>query len=1411
MKKFILSLVMVLSVIFSAVFVFSACNSNKALKSNEITITASNKIYDGEQIAVSATSTSGETPTLMFKKASDPDEATSYFSEAPTNAGTYIVVATLLETSEYNGAVARKEFVIEQKEVTLSWSTLSASELVYSGNEKTLTATIENGLVSGDSCDVETSLTSGADNVNVGLFTFTAVLSNSNYKASNAQSGEYAITKADANVQINQSLNGTYNGNAKVLNRDTYIQKYGEEAVSVKYKVQGADDSTYVETAPINAGNYTVLVSIANSRNYSDGACTRNFTINKAAGYISIPNISKDYDNQDAVLSANVFAGDFVGGEITISYKESGAEDLAYTTTPFKNAGDYVVKVEISESDNYLACSNTRSFTISKIYHQTLRSRYKLLGETEWRANSTYFKVGDTIVLGLTVGFTDEVPTPGDITFDIVDTLNSTAQGYIHDGNLLTLTAVGNGIIRYQGYISETTNYYSAQGNGMQGLNVMKGDANVSIIADISCGYTGNSVSLTNAGYTVSNTEGNITIEYSVKDANNWSTTAPINVGEYTVRVSVSESDNYNAGFATADFTISKANPVYTVPTGLTATYGETLADVSLPAGFSWQESLTRNVGSAGEHHYHVVYDDGSGNYNVVSNIEVTLEVLKATPDYTVPTGIEFEYGDYIENSDGLPAGFVWNGGGEVGEVGEHIFLASYNPDFENYNTVENIEITVTVVKKQPSITIYKNLSKQYDSTPVELINGDYYCTNEDGVITIEYKEQGAEDNTYTTSAPSAVGEYVVRLSVSEDAHYKACTETVEFVIRGESNIMQVSLNPGLEFVINEAGKVESVNALNEDGNGVILSVNFKGKTEEEAIKSFIDYAISEGYLKEGANEGTLSISHSSDSFNLGDFKTVVDSYLSGKSVTISTTTSAIDKDALILEALSCLQEYTEEELNEKSASEILNLIAEVRVETTGFASEDIKNIYYLARAHVLLVSKIEVIRDTIMAEDSETYADLIENLSELINNINNALNNYEEIYKNMFLRSSSPFVVANCMWANAKTTLLNAKASGMSQEIISTLEEALSNAEQAVSSAKAAAQSATEALLMVLNSVTEGFDAFAEEIEDFENNYDVIDTEVVVNSAKTRALSEFKLYFSEYLNNSVWNISGFKAEGYSRGVYVDSNKNKTYSLNIDYLVIYYNEEEPENSIYDERHVCYVYDGIFTYEEIDEQTPSMVYLWMEDNESHTCTVLTMDLIPLVLTEGNNIREYVVFSPITLEGNILYILAQNFMGQDITIVFNDNSKCYMFEGLHTQEQIESGSFSPYISFDYMVDGDTLIIDDNGSGEAPTFNINGDGTISINMPQAEGEIAYFLSVNFYAEEYYTFSFNDNGVVYMYYGQLTKEQVEEEGGNILMQGTYEINGNIITINDDAETYPTFTILNSETGEIAINTMGE
>ena len=249
----------------------------------------------------------------------------------------------------------------------------------------------------------------------------------------------------------------------------------------------------------------------------------------------------------------------------------------------------------------------------------------------------------------------------------------------------------------------------------------------------------------------------------------------------------VAESRNYYGADTNGvqRITIEGLDPVegeqYTLPTDLTATYGETLADVELPDGFTWNNTDT-SVGSVGTRSFGATFTPQGDDANIYKpkTVSISVTVEKATPEFVAPENLEIPYGTWLAGSTGLPDGYYWAGSNSAGDLGEHTLNGSYNPDITNYNTVYGT-ITYTVVKADQEITL-DNESKEYDGDAITLADlGLQY--KGDGEVTIEYKLAGDPDTAYSTTAPNAAHDYVVRITVAESTNYKAGVATFNFSI----------------------------------------------------------------------------------------------------------------------------------------------------------------------------------------------------------------------------------------------------------------------------------------------------------------------------------------------------------------------------------------------------------------------------------------------------------------------------------------------------------------------------------------------------------------------------------------------------------------------------------------------------
>ena len=104
---------------------------------------------------------------------------------------------------------------------------------------------------------------------------------------------------------------------------------------------------------------------------------------------------------------------------------------------------------------------------------------------------------------------------------------------------------------------------------------------------------------------------------------------------------------------ASVGYTIAKAKPTANAPTGLSAVYGQTLADVTLtnPAGntagtWGWADAATTDVGVAGSHTFKANFTpDDTVNYKSMSNVDITVTVEKAesSGEVTAVSGLVYD------------------------------------------------------------------------------------------------------------------------------------------------------------------------------------------------------------------------------------------------------------------------------------------------------------------------------------------------------------------------------------------------------------------------------------------------------------------------------------------------------------------------------------------------------------------------------------------------------------------------------------------------------------------------------------------------------------------------------------------------------------------------------------------------
>lgn len=277
-----------------------------------------------------------------------------------------------------------------------------------------------------------------------------------------------------------------------------------------------------------------------------------------------------------------------------------------------------------------------------------------------------------------------------------------------------------------------------------------------------------------------------------------------LNAGTYSMFARIGATSNYNENNAEyCEFVVAKATPTYTAPTGLTAKYGQTLADVKLPDGWSWMDSR-ESVGGASNAAkiFQAKFTPTDAvNYNTVENIKLDVTVNKANGGSLKTVELTQKYTDTSEHTytpdwAGLPAGQDWTFSSEAsivlpkqdfaadgnlltyaisgGKVGDKITItlkASCN-NYEDFT----IALTITLTEKdnQQALRITGGTTVVYGQTLQLGTSGG----NGNGAVTYAVTNGTGEATIDATGklTPVKVGKVKVSATKAGDASYNSIT-----------------------------------------------------------------------------------------------------------------------------------------------------------------------------------------------------------------------------------------------------------------------------------------------------------------------------------------------------------------------------------------------------------------------------------------------------------------------------------------------------------------------------------------------------------------------------------------------------------------------------------------------------------
>ena len=512
----------------------------------------------------------------------------------------------------------------------------------------------------------------------------------------------YRIVSGNTATNVNDSLTltiegtGNYTGKAavkwKITPREvtpaievascTYTGDALEPTVTLKdgNEVIPTDEYTVEYSNNTNAGTGRVTIKDVAGGNYVIKEKTQDFTITEAAaptniqsGTLTITNgLHKTYSfdlstllpkltapcdygtiTYDRKVDTNLGVGSFITlvdgktGELTLDANRSGTDEGQF--------GTITVTVSTSNYQDII-------LTINVI----VKNRITPTGTPTLSKNAiTYGDALNTIALsGKLHDNVNNVDVDG--TFEWVDGTH--------------IPVVGNGTYAAEWIFEPTDTEKYLTVSGRSNITVEKAQPYGKVsMAGYTYGQAPSTPTLTDR---TGDPNAQVTYRYSAADSGSvqtWDISNPpeLNAGTYRMYASIGDTDNYY-GFEAVycEFVVAKATPTYTVPTGLTAKYGQTLADVTLPDGWSWTDS-SESVGgasTAAKTFQAKFTPTDAVNYNMVENIGLEVMVNKADSGNLKTVELEQKYTDasdhtYTPDWAGLPAGQDWTFSSEASIV----------------------------------------------------------------------------------------------------------------------------------------------------------------------------------------------------------------------------------------------------------------------------------------------------------------------------------------------------------------------------------------------------------------------------------------------------------------------------------------------------------------------------------------------------------------------------------------------------------------------------------------------------------------------------------------------------------------------------------------------------------------------
>ena len=752
-------------------------------------------------------------------------------------------------------------------------------EWIYGEEPKTPTATAKYGTAKFVYCDKEDGIYTEEAPTKPGTYYLKGIVEVNDlfngYSGLESDPIEFKILKKNSSISFNEgiNINKTYDGN-QVIVSDEHVNKTGSTG-NVSFVFEKKEDDAWVSLseAPSDAGTYRVKSILNEDDEYATATSDPvTFTIAKASSEVTITsNLDKTYDGNKVNEPTYQTSGST--GSVSINYQEYKDNNWNDLTKAPTSVGKYRVVVKVEEDTNYNSASDTKIFTISK-------------------ADNTW--IDELTISGWTYGEKANKPNAS-TTFGTVNYTYSESK----DGTYVDTVPTNAGTYYVKAEVIDNENYTGLTSDSVE-FTISKANTTISFTKEnIDKVYDSKPIDTPEVTKTGSTKD--LTFKWLKKDGTELAD-KPSDVGEYTLKVSVEEDDNYNSASVSKDFVITIADNTWANKLTINGwTYGETANKPSASSTFgtveytyseSKDDTYTSTVPTNAGTYYVKATVDGTLNYKGLVSEAVEFTILKANTTLSITSSIDKTYdGNTVSdpkyklegNTNTVTIEWLNKDGTKLtdkpSEVGEYKVVVKVEED-TNYNSASDTKV-FTISKADNTWTNKLSIKNwvygQNPNTPT--------AKSKFGDVVFSYSE--SKDGTYTSAVPTKAGIYYVKATVIENENYTGLESVVSFEIKKADS--SINFKNGASFDKTYDKKAVVITEEHVDKKGSTAAVDFTLQKKVNDAWQDVNSAIEAGTYK-------VTASLSGDDNHNSAKETTLEFVINKADSNVTITTKSLDK-----------------------------------------------------------------------------------------------------------------------------------------------------------------------------------------------------------------------------------------------------------------------------------------------------------------------------------------------------------------------------------------------------------------------------------------------------------------------------------------------------------------------------------